>query len=148
MLLEGFDLADVFGMSLWGIYNVANPFYMQGKPEHTLRAMIDGVFMAITYAGDKFDESFALKEDFEYSCRMILRDGGTLIRNRFVADYSVRNAGGCRKFWDDAGERADTCNRLIQKYPSILRRHSRRPDEIAISKKGIKNGKAGSRRDG
>lgn len=142
---RGFDLCEKHGYTLWGVYPVANAFYMKSKEEYTtdLRFII-GAFMGII--NKKRHISLDIKHDYEQSIEAYLKDGGVIRFNHisFKTKY-YNNKGGIGSNYDERlNKLLNDTGILIRKYPELVYENKRRKGEVLLRKgKGIKGGGLG-----
>jgi len=139
---EGFKLCDNNGFKLWGVYPVANAYFMEGqKPYTTDLRFVVGALMGIINEKLQIDLDIKIKGDFEYAILSYLKNGGMIRFNRISFKYDIAK---------NENERIDTmisdANILIKKYPSLVKHNTRRNKdkpmgEILLNRKKIKGGK-------
>ncbi len=131
LIALGFAQARKANTIAWGVYPVANPYFMH--PTVTNPSIIIGtVFGLIKTAGFNFDNSFTVKEDYELSCR-IIRKYGALPRFNFVAAKARHySKGGCDRFWKSPDINKRQAEKLLSMYPDILRTHPTREHEVTM----------------
>jgi len=119
---EGFKLCDENGFKLWGLYPVPNAYFMKSKKEYStdLRFIV-GALMGIINEKIQLDSDIKIKNDYEYSIKSYLNNGGLIRFNRLSFKYDISK---------NEGERIKTMNRdadiLTRRYPSLVKRNSRR----------------------
>ncbi|MFA4971721.1 MAG: hypothetical protein WC683_03860 [bacterium] len=127
---RGFKEAARIGTPLWGIYPVANPYFMDRKT--STWALCEGTWMGIIECGLRFDSDQWLKEDFEYSCQ-VLGSFGAILRYDDVAAKANHVTGGGTYWREKAGA---MCARVLKKHAWCLRANPRRKDEVLLRRKG------------
>jgi hypothetical protein len=119
---EGFKLCDENGFKLWGIYPVANAYFMKSKKPYTtdLRFVV-GALMGIVNEKLQIDLDIKIKGDYEYAIMSYLKNGGMIRFNRIGFKYDITK---------NEGERITTMNKdadiLIKKYPALVKSNVRR----------------------
>ena len=95
-VLSAFAESDRLGLRLWGVYPVANGYFMRGVGVTTSLRYIVGAFWGITNPGlDGLRVTLDDKEDFERTILMYLADGGVMrYRHVAVSTRYYRNVGG------------------------------------------------------
>ena len=134
---EGFRLCDENGFKLWGIYPVANAYFMKSKKPYTtdLRFVV-GALMGIVNEKLQIDLDIKIKGDYEYAIMSYLKNGGMIRFNRIGFKYDITK---------NEGERIATMNKdadiLIKKYPELVksnvRRNTDKPMGEILLRKGV-----------
>lgn len=75
---RGFGVANEIGASLWGVYAVANPYFMRPKVRTTLCYVCGGLFGIEVRHGPHERVVLDDKEDFERSMRHYMADGAVV----------------------------------------------------------------------
>lgn len=128
-LERAFTTAQQLGASLFGVYPVKNAFFMSHSTH--INQFLLGCFMGICNSKDvEFDANQPLKEDWEVMLRTIYRGGCVVRYNDVALDASFRTAGGCHEEWNTEGRNAQCTRRLLEIYPSLVKRHATRKDEL------------------
>lgn len=121
-----FDLSAKTGSSLWGIYPVANPYFMKPKLSTGLTFIIGQFFGAL----NKRDEILKapVKQDYERSIKRFL-DSGTVLRFDDVCGVSagitsygggIRSQKGGLQSWDRAALNQEAVEYLLATYPDFV----------------------------
>jgi hypothetical protein len=135
---EGFDLCKKYGYTLWGLYPVANAFYMKGQKEYTtdLRFIVGG-FMGIINKKRKVNLDW--KEDYELSLEAYNKDGGVIRFNRICVKHTLYSkVGGIGQSQQERmNNYKDAGKWLIEHYPNLVRWNPNREGEILLNK-GLK----------
>lgn len=128
-----FDLSEDTGFRLWGVATTAEtrairtyrPFYWQTYVTASCCGMRAD-------SGLRFDESFAVKEDYEL-CLRAIRDDGGVVGARYVywVNGHWRDRGGCRDYRTQEVER-DATDRLMKMYPGLIRKVTRGGSKFSI----------------
>ena len=133
IIKKGFELCEQKGFNLFGLYPVANAYFMESQKEYTedLRFVV-GAFMGIINQRDnQIDLKIKIKGDYEYAINSFLKNGGMIRFNRVSFVYDITK---------NAGERITTMKQdaeiLIRKHPDLVKENLRRGDmgEILLSK--------------
>jgi hypothetical protein len=97
LIKKGFSESAKTGFRLWGIYPVANGFFMKEGPTSDLKYII-GAFWGITNPGPILTVTIDDKEDYLRSLIMYVLDGGVL-RFRDAAPMTAyyKEAGGMQE---------------------------------------------------
>ena len=97
-------------------------------------ALVMGSCMGIINSGERFDERFILKQDYDLSCRVLKRYGSVVRFNAVAADAKhFDNPGGCVDYRD---KHYDKIFKLIlQTHGDILQPNTSRKNEILLRKK-------------
>ena len=132
---EGFKLCEQKGFKLFGIYPVANAYFMKSQKDYTedLRFVV-GAFMGIINQRDnQIDIAIKIKGDYEYAINSFLKNGGMIRFNRIAFNYDITKNEG-----DRINTMKDDAKILIRKYPDLVKENIRRGDmgEILLSKGG------------
>ena len=130
---EGFKLCEQKGFKLFGIYPVANAYFMKSQKDYTedLRFVV-GAFMGIINQRDiQIDIAIKIKGDYEYAIKSFLKNGGMIRFNRIAFNYDITKNEGER-----INTMKDDAKILIRKYPELVKGNIRRGDmgEILLNK--------------
>lgn len=113
-----------------GMYPIGNDMFANSQPVIS-KSILAGFFLYFTNVSNLFDETFAIKEDFEL-CLRIFASGKNVVRmNRFWAKIALHQQGGCH---DDfaAGKSKQATERLLLVYPDLVQRG--RKDELKMKR--------------
>lgn len=128
-LQRAFFIARQTGASLFGTYTVKNAFYMSHSVH--INQFLLGCFMGIVEPRDiTFDPQQPLKEDWEIMLRTISKGGRVVRFNDIALDATFRTSGGCHDAWKSGDKNAECTARLLSLYPSLVKRHATREDEL------------------
>lgn len=147
LIIKGFDLCKKYGYTLWGLYPVANAFYMKSKEEYTtdLRFIVGG-FMGIINKKRKVKLDW--KEDYELSLEAYKKDGGVIRFNHICVKHTLYTKKG--GIGQDQQERMakykKSADYLIKKYPGLVRPNPQREGEVLLSKGKVEGGVAPKQR--
>lgn len=125
MFNDFFEYTEKNNGKMWGVYPIKNAFFM--KRSISKRNIINSCLGIINDL--RFDENYKAKEDIELCCRY-LKNGYNVIRFNFIT-YDVRHKqkGGCSDTWK-SDENIKVSNKLVFKYPNLLRLNSKRKGEV------------------
>lgn len=120
-------------LKMWGVYPVANAFYMDFQVKQ--KAFIIASFSGVVNTPLRMDTELPLKEDYDFSLAHIQKYGGVY---RFD-DYCVEaahytNKGGAVSYRTPEKE-AFACKLILEKYKGMVRPNPRRENELIISSK-------------
>jgi hypothetical protein len=137
LIERGFALCEERGYTLWGVYPIANPFYLKvGKDYTTDLRFIVGSFMAFINKKRKVHTNF--KEDYELSLEAYKHDGGVIRFNRVGIKFKMHTKkGGISKTPKERlKDNLVASAFLLKKYPTLVRRNTRRNGgEIMLRKR-------------
>jgi hypothetical protein len=132
LIKMGFDLCEARDRHIWGIYPIANHFFMKEEPSFDLKFLIGHFFGMIN---KKVFTHIDYKEDYERSLEYALMDGGVVRFNNIAAKTVFGAAGGVGK---SAKERIDVYKKevdfLMKKYPGLVRKNPKREGEILLAR--------------
>jgi len=123
LINSAFKVCDKIGCSLWGVYPLVNPKFMNPKPTADLRFIIGSFFGLINTHDKNTYVSFKSKDDYQRTIKFYLRDGKVLRLNNVGVDHGFRSlSGGIQAIMDN--EQRDKVNiaeimQLVEKYPTL-----------------------------
>lgn len=124
----GFDTAKKTNSRIWGMYPLANNFYMSNGVK--IRSLIVGAFIGIVKGSNiRFDNSYPCKDDYALSLKELSLGYNTLRLNNVSFKTKYYAKGGCEEVHD---KDYIVGKRLIREYPQFVRENSKRPGEILI----------------
>jgi glycosyltransferase involved in cell wall biosynthesis len=128
-----FDLTEQLGLRIWGIRTDGATRSCYPYFPFRFRAYITASCMGILNDGRTyFDESYAVKEDYELCARCIKEDGGVLsAQYLYWVNEHWTTEGGCTDYRTQQLER-DTIRRLIRQYPGMIRAVERAGSQFNI----------------
>ena len=136
---KGFRLCKEYGYTLWGLYPVANDFYMKRQQEYTtdLRFIVGG-FMGIINKKRRVHLNW--KEDYELSLEAYIRDGGVIRFNRICVKHTLysKNGGIGQSQQERMNHYKEAAHWLIKKYPELVRWNPNREGEILLNKTSLR----------
>lgn len=113
-----------------------NPLNYNGEDFSTDKLIVNDFICLMPGAG-LFDETLALKEDYDMSIRHLL-GAGVLRLNNVLCDFPHRqNKGGANTYRDDSTE-GEATRKLIAKWPDFVRMNPRRPGQVLLNYKAIR----------
>ena len=112
---------------LWGVYPVNNAYFM--KKSIDKKNILIGCVMGIINCFE-FDSNFRTKEDYELCSREIKKGYNCIRFNYLTANAKHKtNAGGCKDDWKfEINKRC--ADMLIAKYPDLIKRNTKKLDEV------------------
>lgn len=125
---DGFKVARSHRTILWGIYPVHNAYFM--KPNISPANILIGTVMGVINSDIYFDEKMVVKDDYEYSCRIIQKYGAAPRLNMYAAEADHYSKGGCERFWKSDRINTLCAVDLLFKYPDLLKPHPKRKGEV------------------
>jgi hypothetical protein len=130
--LHAFKTTMTNNTVIWGVYPVHNAFYM--KDGYSTWALVMGTCMGIINNGERFDEHFILKQDYDLSCRVLKKYGKVVRFNSIASDGKhFDNPGGCKEYRD---KYYDGIFKLFMKvHGDIVQANPKRKNEILLRKK-------------
>lgn len=112
-------------LHVWGVYPVANAFYMEGqKPLTTSLKFLIGVVHGYINRHDADlvpDAEVQEKEDVQFSILAYIKDGGVLRYNNIAFKTKFKAAGGLGRFEDRLEANRKAALFLEKKYPQFVR---------------------------
>lgn len=113
-----------------------NPLNYTGVDVSTDKLIVND-FIAMMPSLYRFDETLALKEDYDM-CVFQLLEGHKIIRlNNILCDFPHRqNAGGANTYRNDSTE-AEATRKLMAKWPKYIVPHKTRPGQVSLDYKAI-----------
>lgn len=120
-----------------GVAVSANPLNYNGE-DVSFDKLIVNDFICLMPGAGLFDENLALKEDYDMSIRQLLGCGGIVRLNNILCDFPHRqNNGGANTYRNESTE-AEATEKLIKKWPDFIRMNPRRPGQVLLNYKGIR----------
>lgn len=130
----GFAEAERAHTVAWSVYPVHNAFFMTDTV--TRRVIGEGTLLGIVNTkGLRFDGKFSLKEDYEFSCRVIRRYGAMPRLNAYACNAPhYTTAGGCKEWWDDKSLNYMIAYKISKMYPDVVELNPRDRGEIRMKR--------------
>lgn len=123
------DALEMTGAHLAGVAPTANPFYSSPRIHPT--GFIVGDLIAVApRCGLRFDETFTLKEDYDYTAQHLAEHGQVARLDQIMATFEHRTNRGGAVAYRTTAEEQDNIVRLKAKWPEAIRDNPRRPNEI------------------
>lgn len=128
-----FDVAEDLKFRVWGVSTEGATRSVYPYKPLLFRSYLTASCMGIlARSGLRFDESFAVKEDYELGLRCIKEDGGFLAaRYLYWVNEHWTTDGGCKDYRTQAMER-DAIRKLQRKYPGMVRQIKRGGCDFSI----------------
>lgn len=120
LFTEQFGNLHATGLTLWGVYAVANPYFMRHTLSTDLRYIVGALWGVINQPGAEHCQvTMDDKEDFERTIKHYLHAGGVLRRNDVaVATRYYSEPGGMQV--ERTPERvAASARELVRRYPHL-----------------------------
>jgi hypothetical protein len=127
------------GLFYAGVAVSSNPLNYTGE-NFTTDKLIVNDFVCLMPGAGLFDETLALKEDYDMSIRHLLSNG-VLRFNNILCEFPHRqNKGGANTYRDDSTE-GEATKKLIAKWPNFVKMNPRRPGQVLLNYKAIRESK-------
>jgi hypothetical protein len=137
---SGFKIAAQKGLRLWGIYPVANPYFMRAGWTTDLRFIGGGLFGAVNDLDERVVPRNVVKDDVERTLLYYTTDGGVVRCNEvsMVVDYYTApggigdaRSGGAEKF---------AALELERRFPGLAKAWTRKNGraEVRLRDRGLK----------
>jgi hypothetical protein len=128
-----FDVTEEMGYRIWGISTDGALRSVYPYKPFLWRSYITASCMGIINDGStRFDEDFPVKEDYELNLRCIQEDGGIVAARYFYWSNSHwHDDGGCKDYRTARMEK-ECIDRLVRKYPGMVRVTKRANSEHCI----------------
>jgi hypothetical protein len=132
-IVKLFELTEALRYRIWGVATQSASRSVYPWKPLLLRSYVTASFMGIVNDGrTRFDERFAVKEDYELALRCIKQDGG-LVAARYLywENSHWGDDGGCTSYRTQLVELR--CIRLLMRmYPGMIRRVTRGGSSYSI----------------
>lgn len=120
-----------------GVAVTNNPLNYTGD-DYSYDKLIVNDLICIMPSKYRFDESVALKEDYDMSILQLIEVGGVVRCNNILCEFPHReNIGGANDYRNESTELTAT-NVLIKKWPSYLKPHATRPGQVSLNYPAIR----------
>ncbi len=134
-----FDMCSQFGVSLWGISAVLNPFFMSGKGISTDLKYIIGACYGEVIRHDKFyDLELEDKEDFERTIKHFIKDGNVIRYNEFAPKTNYYKEKGGMQETRTKERVKESALFLLRKYPQYCKLNTGKKNQEFVEIKLIK----------
>ncbi len=120
---EAFGLLDKTGLRLWGVYPVANPYFMRPRVTTDLRHIVGALWGCINTR--TMHTSLEFKEDYERTLQFYAADGGVLRFNNVAVVTKFYGTGGLESIRSPDGVEAEV-QILERRFPGLVHRNPRR----------------------
>ena len=130
VIQTGFDECKKHGASLWGIYPIANGFFMKPTVSTDLKFIV-GTFCGVINQGTKGPNGIKLemgeKDDYIRTIKAYIRDGA-VIRLNYVAPKTAyyKEPGGLQAETGRLEKQEKAVDWLVHKYPEYVKRNPNR----------------------
>lgn len=133
MFRRAFDITEGMGYKLFGYATIDDGQAFFATRPLLFRSYVLGTLMGVINDGSYlFNETFAVKEDYELMLRHITERGGVCaFRNAYIVCSHWDTQGGCHTTRTAAIEN-DAIERLVSKYPSLVRRDTQTNNKYAL----------------
>lgn len=136
---RAFEAAEKAGTKMWGVYPVANAFYMSRTL--TPCGFCIGACFGIIVGEIRADPTMPCKQDYDLTLQHI-RKYGRIVRYNNVtirADHYTMK-GGCYENRQKRGKEMDiqTAIYLVNKYPGMVKLNTKREGEVLITLKAAR----------
>lgn len=129
---QSFKICQNGGSKLWGLYPIANAFYMSCKNPINVKGFIIATACGIVVSDLRFEEEAGLKEDYDFTMQHIKKFGKVLRWNCYaVKAKHYKNKGGLTEIRTKEKEKK-VCDYLKKKYPGAIVDNPRRENEVLI----------------
>lgn len=124
---NAFDYCEKNNARLWGVYPVSNAYFMKNTIDK--KNILIGCVLGLKNEF-LFNSEFRTKEDYELCCREISKGYNCVRFNNVTVNAKHKtNAGGCKDDWKfEINKRC--ADMLIQKYPTLIKRNNKKPEEV------------------
>ena len=128
-----FDMAEDAGTNLWGLQVTDDGKAYREYSPFSLQSFIPGNLMGIIDDGQRFDERFVVKEDYDYTLQSLHRHRRVFRLNKYAWYVEHQTIpGGCRSYRTMELERR-TVALLKQKWGTkLVRTNPKKPYECRI----------------
>lgn len=136
---NAFDMCHQFGVSLWGISAVLNPFFMAGKGISTDLKYIIGACYGEVIRHDKFyDLELEDKEDFERTIKHFIKDGNVIRFNELAPKTNYYKEKGGMQETRTKERVKESALFLLRKYPKYCKLNTGKKNQEFVEIKLIK----------
>jgi hypothetical protein len=119
---KGFTEAHKQGFRLWGIYPIANGFFMKPTVSSDLKFIVGVCFGIINPGSNKLKIPVDMKTDYYISLRMYELDGGVIRMNNVAPKTAYyKEAGGIQADEGRQKKSKDAAEMLIKLYPEWVK---------------------------
>ncbi|QOR55565.1 MAG: hypothetical protein UMS36scaffold28_55 [Phage 59_13] len=116
---ESIAVAERHGTRLIGFANNDNPFFRRRKWRR--EGFVCGKFYVVRRGPLRFDPSFTVKSDYDFSAAHMQRYGSVVINNFLFPSFRRFETGGVGPQQARFAPAREAVSRLLQKYPGLFR---------------------------
>jgi len=117
---------------LAGVAPVCNAFYFSPDKPFSYANFIPSKMIVVMPTDLRFDSSYWVKEDYDYTAQHVTKYGGVCRVNALMPVFGqYRNKGGCVDYRTPEVEAA-AVNKLMQKWPGYFRLNPKRENEVIM----------------
>lgn len=128
------------GLLYGGVAITNNPLNYDGQ-DISANKLIVNDFICMMPSAYRFDDNLALKEDYDMSIKQLIEVGGVLRLNNILCDFPHRqNEGGANSYRNQTTE-GEATQKLIAKWPNYVKMNPRRPGQVLLNYKAIREAK-------
>lgn len=128
LIKTAFLITKRMSAEVFGCYIVSNKMFMRNTISTNQQVL--GCFMGIANPSlQQFDVEQPLKEDFEFILRHIANNRRTIRFNDIGLKETLHTTGGSFELWHNLEECRRCNDRILEKYPNLVTRHSTRENE-------------------
>ena len=133
LITSAFNACTSQKRRLWGIYPIANAFYMSKTISTDLKFCIGHMWGCFNTKDIRVTMDY--KEDYERTLKFAVRDGGVIRFNSVAAKTKLGAPGGIGVSAEKRiEENTLISNKLITMFPGLVRLNPRRPGEVLLSR--------------
>jgi len=128
-----FQYVKAVGTVLWGVSPTSNPIFYNPKFPISPRSFINGSCSGyVSKTPVRFDSALALKEDYDYTLKVLMTYGAVVRFNSLYGKARHRdNAGGACAYRTTELEQEAICL-LRSRWGKMIRKHPTRANEVVI----------------
>jgi len=124
---------SINGAKVWGIYPVANAFYMKNRIRFGTCFASGGVLGTITARTLRFDEELWFKADYDFVLRAAKRYGGIVRYDGVTMNEAKTKHGGCVEQREQyRAKNEEAVKTLLARWPKNVKRNPRREGEVLV----------------
>lgn len=147
LIIDTFKMSENVGAFLWGIYPIANPYFMSPKVTSVLKFIVGPMFGIINRKDGSLNISIDEKENVERTLKYFVKDGAVLrLNNVTVITKYYSNPGGMQADKNAKKKRMLNAEKSAQylhkKYPDLTkifyRKKTKRPEIKLLQPKKTK----------
>lgn len=116
-----FQITKEMGLSLFGVESGGSLFANHVFKPISYKGAINGTCLGVIKSNERFNESYEVKEDYEFILRHYIKDGGFMKFNYFyLRTKHWANAGGCVDYRTNKMEQ-EAIEKLDKKYQGLFK---------------------------